>query len=79
MKDRISVTYENDNGYCGGSMPHHCAVFIDDFEDDMTDEQIEDQVFEILTEDFINNHTSVYCSNIGEVVSQIKQAIASRG
>jgi hypothetical protein len=55
MSDKFEVTWEADDGYAGGSAPHHFTISADGVEGDMTDEEIREWFWEAVQEDFNQN------------------------
>lgn len=56
--DYFQGKYQAEDGYVGGSRPLYFPVFVDDIEDDMTDEQLEARYEELAYEHFLQN---VHC------------------
>ena len=50
--EKFEVTWEADDGYVGGSRPHHLCIREDDLEDDWDDKQLRDYFWESVQSDF---------------------------
>jgi len=72
MNDKMTITYQNDDGYAGGKRPFHMTVYKDDF-DGTTDSDLEDQLFEVIREDYLDNHCSLYSENLSEFLKWVRE------
>lgn len=69
--------YQVDDGYVGASRPQHFPVFMDDIEDDMTDDQLESLYEDLAYEHFLQN-VSCITSRLGEFKVWAKKVMAER-
>lgn len=71
MSDKLTVIWEISDGYVGGSRPHRMTISEDDFSGHMTDEELEEILFEMVDEDF-RRKASYSITNEDEVLSWMK-------
>lgn len=51
-KDEISIEWEAEDGYVGGKRPQFTSLSVEDFTPDMSDDDIEMAIHDIVQEDF---------------------------
>lgn len=60
MENKFTVTYEVDDGYAGGSRPKHLRLDSGWIEEDMSDDDLEEQLAEMVHEDFLQRVSWYY-------------------
>jgi len=77
MAGKVEIRWEVEDGYVGKSRPQSFEVDLDEFEDDMTHDEIVERVCEATDEDMANKVS--YCfSNFDEFVEVIKRHLTER-
>lgn len=56
---KIKLTYEVDDRYVGGSRPHYLTIYTEEYED-LTKEEIENQLWEEVKEDFLQKVSFIF-------------------
>lgn len=74
----FTANWEVEDGYVGKSRPQHAEIDLDEFEEDMNDEDIEGMIWDMVQRDF-DQKITYYVSNISEVVSAVKEYLRNRG
>lgn len=71
--DKIKITYEIDDGYCGGSRPHHVSIDPLDYQG-LDDPEIANQLENEIMDDFNQRISPVYPESdiIAEIIVAIK-------
>src|SRR5690348_14772113 len=77
VSDSFEVTWEADDGYCGGSRPHHFNIHAGDIEDGMAEQQLEDFFWDAIMDDF-RDKVSPYSSEKDEFIEWAKAVQAER-
>lgn len=52
MSDKFEVTWEAEDGYCGGSRPHHLTISPDDFDVDDDENALRKMFWDQIQVDF---------------------------
>lgn len=76
-EDRFEVTWETDDGYVGGSRPHHFNIQEDDLSDDETDTSLSALFQDMMQADF-EQTVSPYSGDEEEFIEWAKQRLAER-
>jgi hypothetical protein len=77
-RDTFEVRYEVEDGYVGAGRPQRCHISPDDFEDDMTDEQITNRVYELTHEDMLTKVNAGIETDMAEVIQWVRAHLTSR-
>lgn len=67
----MKIIWEVEDGYVGPSRPQRTEIYLSDFEDDMTDTDIENMIYDAVKEDF-EQKISYFIQNMSDVVEYIK-------
>lgn len=71
---KISIRWSVDDGYIG-NRPHTTELDTDDFDDDMTDEQLQEEIERAVQEDYDNNiRFSISDDSLSSAIAVIKRA-----
>ena len=71
MSEKFELTWEVDDGYCGGGRPQELEIDLDEFARDYdTAEQIESAIEELIQDDFAQNIRWT-CDDIGDAVKAV--------
>jgi hypothetical protein len=76
-ENHIEVTWEIEDGYCGGARPQSSDLSFEDFEEDMSYEEITDRVWELVEEDF-KQSISFDIDNLDDLVHKIQEHLEER-
>jgi predicted RNase H-like HicB family nuclease len=71
--DKITITWEVSDGYCGGSAPQYFDISPSEFNGN-TPEEIREMLDSMIQEDF-QDKVTWSCSDFEEYVSQIQEAL----
>lgn len=71
--DDIKITYEIEDGYCGGARPQHMKIDPEDFRD-LSDDEIRTSLGDMIHDDLLQQVNESYEES--EIVEQIKTALA---
>lgn len=80
MNDKVfKITWEAADGYVGGSRPHTTKLKLEDFGEDMTLEEIREQIFDEIQADFEQKVTPDYSTaDVDAIAAQIHEALEVR-
>jgi hypothetical protein len=73
MSDTLKITYENDDGYAGGSRPHHITLYKDDYDIHVSETRKIAELMEMLREDFQDNHLNLYTSDLQKFLEWVSK------
>lgn len=73
----FQVNWESEDGYVTGARPQYCSIGEDDIKDDMTDEEIEQVLEDIVQQDF-DEKVSFHVKNRGKFISWAKGVVEER-
>ena len=72
MKEaHVTIKWQVEDGYVSGSRPHTTEIALSDFEDDMTPDDIQDLICEIVQEDF-SQSISFSLDNLDEAAAEVQ-------
>lgn len=72
MNDAFEVTWEAEDGYCGGARPHHFDISTDDFEKDTTEQELEEIFNDMLDSEF-SSHVAPSTSDLPRFLEWAKE------
>ena len=68
----MEVRWQAEDGYCGGSRPQYVTIYESDIEDDMTDDDLERLLDDVVQDDF-NQKVSYCIKNREQVLKQMRE------
>lgn len=77
MSNQFEVTWEADDGYCGGSRPHSFHIRAEDIEEDMTEKELSDLFWDEVQNDF-QQRVSPVSRDEDEFIAWAKEQIENR-
>lgn len=76
MAEKFEATWEAEDGYVGGSRPHHVSIRADELDEDMDDEQLKNLFWEAIQSDF-EQRCSPVSEDEGKFLEWAKEQIAA--
>jgi len=69
---KVQLIWQVDDGYVGASRPKYSDIYLDEFGEDETDEEIYNRLDEIIEQDFKTN-VFAYGKNKSDVLKSIRE------
>jgi len=74
---KINADWQVEDWYVGKSLPQRTEIDLDNFADDMTEEDIEEEVLNQIQNDFVDRITWG-CSNLDDVIAAVSAELDRR-